>query len=90
MSPYEGSDPAPAEADTTLTVEDLGTRLADESLPLFDRYKAMFALRNMSCDEAAAKLGTVLVKDNSSALLRHEVAFVLGQIRIGSRSTIAC
>jgi len=68
-------DPAPPsdEQDTTK----LKTLLLDESLPLFDRYRAMFSLRNKGDEEAIKALGEGL--NCSSALFRHEIAFVLGQ-----------
>lgn len=72
---YGSVDPAPPseEQDT----DKLRVNLLDESLPLFDRYRAMFSLRNKA-DEASIKvLGEGL--SCSSALFRHEVAFVLGQ-----------
>ena len=42
----------------------------------------MFALRNRGGDAAATQLGMTLVQDTSSALLRHEVAYVLGQMQL--------
>ena len=41
------------------------------------RYKAMFALRNIGDEESIKALGSGLT--DSSALFRHEIAFVLGQ-----------
>ena len=40
----------------------------------------MFALRNRGSEECVIQLGRALVEDTSSALLRHEVAYVLGQM----------
>uniref|UniRef100_A0A7S3DU88 Deoxyhypusine monooxygenase n=1 Tax=Entomoneis paludosa TaxID=265537 RepID=A0A7S3DU88_9STRA len=60
---------------------ELGSILADASLPLFERYRAMFSLRNIGGQDAVQELCNVLVKDDSSALLRHEVAYVLGQMQ---------
>eukprot|EP00913_Durusdinium_trenchii_P030392 g28469.t1 len=54
--------------------------LSDQSLPLFERYRGMFTLRNLGGDEAVKSLAEALLQDNSSAVLRHEVAFVLGQM----------
>lgn len=45
--------------------------------PLFERYEAMFTLRNLG---AAAPLARALAADNASACLRHELAFVLAQL----------
>jgi hypothetical protein len=55
--------------------------LCDKKLELFERYKCMFSLRNRGGQDCVTELGTALVKDNSSALLRHEVAYVLGQMQ---------
>ena len=53
-------DPAPAEdkddedgkSDSPSRVEALKARLMDTELPLFQRYRAMFSLRNMQTTEA--------------------------------------
>lgn len=44
-SPYLSVDPAPPAAETDIAT--LRRALLDESRPLFDRYRAMFALRNL-------------------------------------------
>lgn len=41
----------------------------------------MFSLRNRGGEEAVQALGGALLSDDSSALFRHEVAFVLGQMQ---------
>mmetsp|Transcript_20530 Transcript_20530/g.51048 ORF Transcript_20530/g.51048 Transcript_20530/m.51048 type:complete len:427 (-) Transcript_20530:1483-2763(-) len=48
---------------------------------LIERYRAMFSLRNRGGEECVKQLCRALVEDSSSALLRHEVAFVLGQLQ---------
>jgi len=48
---------------------------------LVERYRAMFSLRNRGGDECVKQLCRALVEDTSSPLLRHEVAFVLGQLQ---------
>ncbi|PNF36784.1 hypothetical protein B7P43_G11167 [Cryptotermes secundus] len=53
--------------------------LKDENLNLFDRYRAMFTLRNLKTSESILALGEGLKA--GSALFRHEVAFVLGQLQ---------
>merc|ERR1712039_1143885 len=53
-------------------------QVLDEDLPLFDRYRAMFSLRNIGDDESIYALAAGL--QCSSALFRHEIAFVLGQV----------
>lgn len=43
------------------------------------RYRALFALRNKGGEEAVAVLGEAF--GASSALLKHEVAYVMGQMQ---------
>jgi deoxyhypusine monooxygenase len=45
---------------------------------LFDRYRAMFSLRNRNTQEAALALAEAF--SDSSALFRHEIAYVMGQM----------
>jgi hypothetical protein len=45
---------------------------------MFDRYRALFALRNHRGATAAEALTAIF--GSSSALLKHEVAYVLGQM----------
>lgn len=80
VSNYTSVDPAPAE-ENILSIPELRKQLSDTNKSLFDRYKAMFALRNIGSNDAVDALGTSLVEDDSSALFRHEIAFVLGQMR---------
>ena len=53
-------------------------QLLDEDEPIFQRYRALFGLRNQGTPEAVAALGESFA--GSSALLKHEVAYVLGQM----------
>ena len=53
-NPYKSVDPAPPARVTV--VKDLEATLLDENLPLFQRYRAMFTLRNMSTTEAVLAL----------------------------------
>jgi len=73
---YGSVDPAPASKE--LNVDKLKTELLNTNLSLFERYKAMFALRNIGDEDAIKALASGLT--DSSALFRHEVAFVLGQL----------
>merc|ERR1739848_125078 len=50
----------------------------DQNLSLFERYRAMFSLRDKATDEAVLALCDCF--DDDSALFKHEVAFVLGQM----------
>jgi deoxyhypusine monooxygenase len=72
--------PSDPEFDQRPTAE-VAAVLIDESQPLFRRYSAMFSLRNRGGEEAVRALGGSLLTDQSSALFRHEVAFVLGQMQ---------
>jgi|TARA_B100000795_G_C22746326_1_gene417399 deoxyhypusine monooxygenase len=83
LSPYNSYDPAPPSPETdNLSTLQLGNRLRNttNNLALFERYQAMFALRDRGGEECVIELGRTLVEDESSALLRHEVAYVLGQM----------
>lgn len=75
---FESVDPAPAMLQL-LGVEELKNRLMDTSLPLFDRYRAMFSLRNKATNEAVLAICEGFKDD--SALFRHEIAYVLGQLQ---------
>ncbi|KAI1720073.1 HEAT repeats domain-containing protein [Ditylenchus destructor] len=77
-SAYDSVDPAPATSNTD--VKELTAILVDKSKPLWERYRAMFTLRNLSSDEAICGLGKGLYCEES-ALFRHEIAYVLGQIQ---------
>ncbi|XP_045400669.1 deoxyhypusine hydroxylase [Lemur catta] len=75
--PYLSVDPAPPAEERD--VGRLRAVLLDESQPLFERYRAMFALRNAGGQEAALALAEGL--RCGSALFRHEVGYVLGQLQ---------
>nr|NVI76086.1 nero [Cucujiformia] len=76
-SRYNSVDPAPP---STLTdVNDLKCILINDEISLFERYRAMFALRNIGSPDAVKALGEAL--NCGSALFKHEIAFVLGQMQ---------
>jgi deoxyhypusine monooxygenase len=75
---YLSHDPAPPMAEKQ-PIADLQSALMDRSASLFHRYRAMFSLRNANNDEAALALLTGF--EDESALFRHEIAFVLGQMQ---------
>jgi deoxyhypusine monooxygenase len=82
QNPYSSVDPAPPHPEHAhLSIEEIGTILLDQKAPLYDRYQAMFSLRNLGGHEAVQLLCRALLEDTSSALLRHEVAYVLGQLQ---------
>lgn len=75
-NPYMSVDPAPPSQVTN--IDTLKARLVNETLPLFDRYRAMFTLRNIGGKDAAVALADGL--QCKGALFRHEIAYVLGQM----------
>ncbi|XP_047325917.1 deoxyhypusine hydroxylase-like [Impatiens glandulifera] len=76
-SPFLSVDPAAAACYSSL--EDLRDLLHNEDKNMYERYAALFALRNLGGDKAiAAIIGSLSSK---SALLKHEVAYVLGQLQ---------
>lgn len=77
-NPYFSVDPSPPAV--TKDVPQLKAILMDQKESLFARYRAMFSLRNLGTEESIVALAEGL-KDTSSALFRHEVAFVLGQVQ---------
>ncbi|ENN77700.1 deoxyhypusine hydroxylase [Dendroctonus ponderosae] len=76
-NPYHSVDPAPPAQ--LKTVEELKGILINDKESLFNRYRAMFSLRNLRSKEAVEALGEGL--KHGSALFKHEVAFVLGQLQ---------
>ncbi|KAH9049978.1 deoxyhypusine hydroxylase [Lactarius hengduanensis] len=86
---YTSVDPAPPTSGllserskpgtaTQSSVEELRDKLLDRRLPLFERYRAMFALRNIGTPAAVDALAAGFSDD--SALFKHEIAFVFGQL----------
>nr|NVI76163.1 nero [Cucujiformia] len=76
-SPFNSVDPAPPAL--SQNINELKSLLIDEKNSLFNRYRAMFALRNIGSEEAVKALGEAL--KCGSALFKHEIAFVLGQLQ---------
>jgi len=67
------------------SIEELENTLLDTDLPLFQRYRAMFALRDLSSPpdlSTAVPAVKALARGlhDPSALFRHEIAFVFGQL----------
>ncbi|OLL25497.1 Deoxyhypusine hydroxylase [Neolecta irregularis DAH-3] len=76
---FTSVDPAPAlPINIDSDVESLLTTLNDQSLELFHRYRAMFRLRDIGTIAAMDALASGF--DDPSALLRHEIAYVFGQL----------
>jgi deoxyhypusine monooxygenase len=75
----------PATQSKDLSIPELETTLLDTKLPLFQRYRAMFALRDLASPPdlpTAVPAIKSLAKglNDPSALFRHEIAFVFGQL----------
>lgn len=67
-----------AQATVRPSIPELRGRLLDSNLPMFQRMRAVFALRNRGGPEAVEALAAAFA--DPSALLRHELAYVLGQM----------
>ncbi|KAF2658746.1 Deoxyhypusine hydroxylase [Lophiostoma macrostomum CBS 122681] len=86
-SDFASIDPAPPLPQSTQapSITDLEKSLLDTTLPLFQRYRAMFALRDL-CSPPDLPTAVPAVKalacgfSDPSALFRHEIAFVFGQL----------
>ncbi|KAL5712198.1 deoxyhypusine monooxygenase [Ranunculus cassubicifolius] len=77
-SPFLSVDPA-TPASSCSSVDQLREVLLDEEKGMYERYAALFALRNRGGDGAVTAIIDSL--GAGSALLRHEVAYVLGQLQ---------
>ncbi|AAS53797.2 AFR426Cp [Eremothecium gossypii ATCC 10895] len=79
QSLYSSVDPAPPlSLEKDYDVPQLQALLNDQRAPLFERYRAMFRLRDIGSDEACYALASGF--DDPSALFKHEIAYVFGQI----------
>ncbi|KAJ4334313.1 deoxyhypusine hydroxylase [Didymella glomerata] len=86
-SDFASIDPAPPmpQSSDKPSIPELEKTLLDTKLPLFQRYRAMFALRDLSSPPdlpTAVPAVEALARgfEDPSALFRHEVAFVFGQL----------
>ena len=86
-SDFTSIDPAPPmpSSQQSPSISDLQQKLLDTSLSLFIRYRAMFALRDLASppDLPTAKPAVHALASgfsDPSALFRHEIAFVFGQL----------
>lgn len=81
VSPYNAVDPTPSYPDS-MPLKELRSIYLDESKSLFERYRALFTLRNIGTSEAVATIcDGFFGSPSDSALFKHEVAFVLGQMQ---------
>ncbi|KAI4952233.1 deoxyhypusine hydroxylase [Alternaria rosae] len=86
-SDFTSIDPAPPLPQSTEkpSIPELEKTLLNTTLPLFQRYRAMFALRDLSSPPdlpTAVPAVQALARGftDPSALFRHEIAFVFGQL----------
>ncbi|KAI9713571.1 MAG: deoxyhypusine hydroxylase [Bogoriella megaspora] len=86
-SDFTSIDPAPPmpQEEKQPLISDLEATLLDTKLPLFLRYRAMFALRDLASPPdlpTAVPAIQALARGfrDPSALFRHEIAFVFGQL----------
>ena len=77
ISPFDSVDPAPPSEDSNIS--NLGKVLSDENEKMFQRMRALFALRNIGGHESVDALTNAF--SSESALLKHEIAYVLGQMQ---------
>ena len=76
-SEFGSVDPAPPSGMTD--VETLREILCNEESKMFARMRALFALRNIGGNESVDALANAF--DSESALLKHEIAYVMGQMQ---------
>lgn len=76
-SGYTSVDPAPPAVSDDIAR--LRERLLDANRPMFERMRALFALRNEGGPAAVDAIAAAFT--DGSALLRHELAYVLGQMQ---------
>ena len=77
ISPFDSVDPAPPSQESNIT--NLSNTLSNENEKMFQRMRALFALRNIGGHESVDALTNAF--SSESALLKHEIAYVLGQMQ---------
>lgn len=77
-SAYTSIDPAPPLPTEESEVPKLEQLLNNQEESLFKRYRAMFRLRDIATKDAVLALASGF--DDPSALFRHEIAYVFGQL----------
>ena len=87
LSPYDTVDPAPAYSPAP-PLKELESKLLDDSLPLFDRYRSMFTLRNIGSDEAVQVL-LVIVSCDGFFILSQPISIFLDTCK-GFRESQEC
>jgi len=78
VSEYGSVDPAPPSTDADF--ENMKSILFDDSTRMFERMRVVFKFRNIRSTESCQALCEAF--STESALLRHELAYVLGQMQM--------
>ncbi|KAL5274801.1 DOHH family protein [Megaselia abdita] len=60
-------------------IEEIGSVLQNAKRPLKERFRALFTLKNIGGDESVKQICAAFADD--SALLKHELAYCLGQMQ---------
>ena len=76
-SEFDSVDPAPPSEGKNIS--NLRVTLCDENEKMFQRMRALFALRNIGGKESVDALAAAY--SSKSALLKHEIAYVMGQMQ---------
>lgn len=76
-SEFDSVDPAPPSEGKNIS--NLREKLCDENEKMFQRMRALFALRNIGGKESVDALAAAY--SSKSALLKHEIAYVMGQMQ---------
>ncbi len=77
ISEFESVDPAPPSNETDISR--LRITLIDEEEKMFQRMRALFALRGIGGEKSVEALAAAF--SSNSALLKHEIAYVMGQMQ---------
>ena len=76
-SEFDSVDPAPPSNDSS--VSSLRNTICNEDEKMFQRMRALFALRNIGGKDSVEALAAAF--SSNSALLKHEIAYVMGQMQ---------
>jgi len=76
-SEFDSVDPAPPSEDNKVAT--LRNTICNEDEKMFQRMRALFALRNIGGKDSVEALAAAFA--SKSALLKHEIAYVMGQMQ---------
>ena len=76
-SEFDSVDPAPPSKDNKVAT--LRNTICNEDEKMFQRMRALFALRNIGGKDSVEALAAAF--SSKSALLKHEIAYVMGQMQ---------